>query len=144
MEYFIRLHPVVAEASKGMKRPDYIIDASDYPDSQELVATLDVMITDYSSIMFEPAFVRKPVFLFAPDKKEYINGERKLLIDYDSLPFPIAESNDELAKNIKTYNKEEYVRKVDEFMKKYGVHEDGHASERAAKFILDLIDGKRR
>lgn len=139
----LRLHPVVAEASKGMKRPDYIIDASDYPDSQELVATLDVMITDYSSIMFEPAFVRKPVFLFAPDKKEYINGERKLLIDYDKLPFPIAESNDELAKNIDNYNQEEYVRKVDEFLKKYGVHEDGHASERAAKFISDLIDEKR-
>lgn len=139
----LRLHPIVAEASKNIKLPEYVIDASDYNDSQELVAAADILITDYSSIMFEPAFVRKPVFLFAPDKKEYINGERKLLIDYDSLPFPIAESNDELAKNIKTYNKEEYVRKVDEFLKKYGVHEDGHASERAAKFILDLIDGKR-
>lgn len=139
----LRLHPVVSEGSKDMKRPNYIFDASHYPDSQELVAAADMMITDYSSIMFEPAFVRKPVFLYAPDRKEYINGERKLLIDYDSLPFPIAESNEELAENIKNFNHEEYVRKVDKFMEKYGVHEDGHASDRAAKFISDLIDGKR-
>jgi len=139
----LRLHPIVAEASKNIKRPEYVIDASDYPDSQELVAAADIMISDYSSIMFEPAFVKKPVFLFAPDRKEYINGERKLLIDYDCLPFPNAESNEELAKNIDNFNQEEYVRELDEFMEMYGVHEDGHASERAAKFISDLIDGKR-
>ncbi|WP_143013538.1 CDP-glycerol glycerophosphotransferase family protein [Paenibacillus jilunlii] len=139
----LRLHPLVSEASKSMKLLNYVIDASDYPDSQELVAAADVMITDYSSIMFEPAFVRKPVFLFAPDRKEYINGERKLLIDYDTLPFSIAESNEDLANNIENFNQEEYVRQVDEFMEKYGVHEDGHASERAAKFISDLVDGIR-
>jgi CDP-glycerol glycerophosphotransferase (TagB/SpsB family) len=139
----LRLHHIVAEASKNIKKPNYVIDASDYPDSQELVAASDIMITDYSSIMFEPAFVRKPVFLFAPDRKEYINGERKLLIDYDSLPFSIAESNEELVENMESFNEEEYIRKVDEFMEKYGVHEDGHASDRAAKFISDLIDGKR-
>lgn len=139
----LRLHPIVSDASTSMKRPDYVIDASDYPDSQELVAAADVMITDYSSIMFEPAFVRKPVFLYAPDRKEYIDGERKLLIDYDTLPFPIAESNEELAYNIESFKQDKYVSKVDEFMEKYGVHEDGHASERVARFILDLIDGIR-
>nr|WP_320017126.1 CDP-glycerol glycerophosphotransferase family protein [uncultured Desulfobacter sp.] len=140
---FLRLHPVVSEASKTMKRLDCVIDASDYPDSQELVAAADIMITDYSSMMFEPAFIRKPVFLFAPDRMEYINGERKLLIDYDDLPFPIAETNEALASRINNFSQEEYESKVDEFMKKYGVCEDGHASERAAKFISDLIDGTR-
>ncbi|WP_163193251.1 CDP-glycerol glycerophosphotransferase family protein [Clostridium thermarum] len=139
----LRLHPVVSEGSKNIKQPDYVIDASNYHDSQELVAAADIMITDYSSIMFEPAFIRKPVFLFAPDRKEYINGERKLLIDYDTLPFPIAESNEELAHNIENFDQEKYVNKVDKFMEKYGVYEDGHASDRAAKFISDLIDDKR-
>ncbi len=139
----LRLHPIVSEESKLIKRPNYVIDTSDYPDSQELVAAADILITDYSSIMFEPAFVRKPVFLYAPDRKEYINGERKLLIDYDTLPFPIAESNEKLAYNIENFNQEKYVSQVDEFMEKYGVHEDGHASERSAKFISDLIDEKR-
>ena len=138
----LRLHPWVAAKSKEIEKPEYVIDVSDYQDSQELVAASDIMITDYSSIMFEPAFVHKPVFLFASDRNNFINVERELLIDYDTLPFPIAENNDELSKNIVEFNMEMYVNNVDLFMKKYGVNEDGHASERAAKFISDLIGEK--
>ena len=136
----LRLHPQVAYESRNMVLPNFVMDASEHIESQELVAACDIMITDYSSIMFEPAFVNKPVFLFAPDRKEYINVDRELLIDYDTLPFPIAETNDELVKNIAEFDNEKYISNVDAFMEKYGVHEDGHASERAAKFISALID----
>lgn len=137
---FLRLHPSVAEESKKFKLPRYVIDVSNYDDSEELCAASDILISDYSSIMFEPAFVGKPVFLFATDKKEYIDKEYDLLIDYDTLPFPIAESNEQLAKNIKNFNLESYQDRVAAFLKQYGVHEDGHASERAAEFILKLIE----
>lgn len=136
----LRLHPSVIKESYGIKKPEYVINVSEHPDSQELVAASDILITDYSSIMFEPAFVKKPVFLFATDKKEYINGERELLIDYDTLPFPIAESNEELLQNIQEFNRQEYEENVTKFLDKYDVHEDGHASERAAAFISALMD----
>lgn len=136
----LRLHPSVAKESAKMEKPDYVIDASNYEDSEELVAACDIMISDYSSILFEPAFVKKPVFLFAADKKDYIDKEYDLLIDYNTLPFPIAETNEELAENIKCFEQAEYEKKVDAFMEQYGVHEDGHASERAARFISELID----
>lgn len=137
----LRLHPNVALESSKIERPEYVIDVSAYSDSQELVAASDVVITDYSSIMFEPAFIKKPVFLFAADKKDYINSERELLIDYDSLPFSVAESNEELVENIRNFNQEDYEVQVEKFLSQYGIHEDGHASERAANFILQLIDG---
>jgi CDP-glycerol glycerophosphotransferase (TagB/SpsB family) len=136
----LRLHPAVARESKNIDKPEFIIDASNYEDGEELASACDVMISDYSSIMFEPAFVKKPVFLFATDRKDYIDKEYDLLIDYDTLPFPIAESNEELVRNIYNFNQAEYERKLDAFMDKYGVHEDGHASERAAEFISGLID----
>ena len=98
-----------------------------------------MMITDYSSIMFEAAFVKKPVFLYAPDRKEYIDGERGLLIDYDSLPFPIAETNTELYNQIDIFDEVEYKKSVTVFLERYGVHEDGHASERAADFIISIL-----
>lgn len=139
----LRLHPVVAKESKNIVKPPYVIDVSDYPDSQELVAASDILITDYSSIMFEPAFVKKPVFLFATDRKEYINGERELLIDYDTLPFPISESNEELVQKIHEFNQQEYEEAVTQFLDKYGVHEDGHASERAAEFLSGLVDKRQ-
>lgn len=135
----LRLHPSVKKAVKGMLLPEFVVDASDYTDSQELVAAADITVSDYSSIMFEPAFVKKPVFLFAKDKKEYIDKEYDLLIDYDTLPFPIAESNEELVRNIEKFDKEVYEQNVTLFLDKYGVHEDGHASERAAQFISSLI-----
>jgi CDP-glycerol glycerophosphotransferase (TagB/SpsB family) len=138
----LRLHPVVANKADKMDLPSYVINVSDYPDSQELVAASDVMITDYSSIMFEPAFVNKPVFLFATDREEYIDGERGLLIDYNELPFSISDSNEELVKRISEFNQEDYEHKLNMFFEQYGVHEDGHASERAAQFISDIIDGK--
>lgn len=138
----LRLHPSVKKYSKDIIKEDYVIDASEYNDGEELAAACDIMISDYSSIMFEPAFVRKPVFLFATDIEDYIDKEYDLLLDYRSLPFPIAETNEQLAENIMNFDNDKYIREVDAFMKKYGVHEDGHASERAAKFISNLIDGK--
>ena len=62
------------------------------------------------------------------------------MIDYNTLPFPIAESNEQLAKNIRRFAQGKYEHGLDTFFEKYGVHEDGHAGERAAKFISDLID----
>lgn len=133
-----RLHPQIPKENRGVNE-EFTIDAGDYPDSQELVGAADVLISDYSSIMFEPAFVRKPVFLYAPDRADYINGERELLIDYETLPFSIAETFEEMTDNIEDFDLEEYKRNVSEFLDRYGVHEDGHASERAAKFIMELI-----
>lgn len=136
----LRLHPNVAKDSYKIQKHQGVIDVSAHPDSQELVAASDMMITDYSSIMFEPAFVRKPVFLFTTDLEEYLKNERDLLLDYHSLPFPIACSNEELFGKILEFNYAEYVERLDVFLEKYGVHEDGHASERAARFIADILN----
>lgn len=135
----LRLHPSVAQACKNMEKPDFVIDVSDYKDSQELVSAADITISDFSSIMFEPAFVKKPVFLFATDIQEYIANEYDLLIKYEELPFPVAESNEELAQNIRSFDQEAYVEQVGQFLEGYGVCEDGHASERVAEYISKRI-----
>lgn len=136
----LRLHPSMLADSGIDIHDDYVIDVSRYPDSQELAAACDILISDYSSIMFEPAFVGKAVFLFAPDRAEYVEKERGLLIDYDTLPFPTAETNEELTACIEKFDHEDYRRELGLFMQKYGVHEDGHASERAAAFILKCLE----
>lgn len=138
----VKLHPMAAVQSEHDNYGENIIDVSLYDDAQELMSAADILITDYSSLMFEPAIVGKTVFLYAPDKSEYVNKERDLLIDYDSLPFDISQSNDELIKQILTFDENLYKKKVKKFLDSYGVHEDGHASERAAQFILKLIEQK--
>lgn len=135
----LRLHPSMYQTAGCGTADDFVTDVSAYPDSQELAAACDLFISDYSSLMFEPAFVGKPVFLFAPDRKEYVEKERDLLIAYDSLPFPIAETNEELAACVENFNEDAYKKNLGAFMQKYGVCEDGHASERAAAFILQVL-----
>ena len=135
----LRLHPRT-DRDTLPTFPGFVVNATDYMDGEELVAASDIVIADYSSIMFEPAFVRKPVFLYAPDIEEYLENERGFLIPYEELPFPKAYSNAELIENITCFDEKKYVEDVDAFMDKYGVHEDGHASERAADFILGLLE----
>ena len=138
----LRLHPSVASSADCIQLPEYVKNVSMYDDSQELVACCDAMISDYSSIIFEAAYVYKPIFLFTPDLDEYLKNERQLLLEYRELPFPIAESNDELKQNIKAFDEMKYRKGIKELFDKYQVHEDGHASERAAKFILGLMNLK--
>lgn len=136
----VRLHPLMDFEKSGLWESKYIHNVGNYSDSEELVAAADIMVTDYSSIMFELAFMKRPVFLYAPDYKEYTSEERGLWIDYNTLPFPRAESNEELHQCIAEFDREKYEWEVTNFLEKFGVHEDGHASERAAKFIIELID----
>lgn len=136
---FVRLHPSLITEDNMLPDNQYIINAGKYGECEELVAASDIMITDYSSIMFEAAYKKEPVFMYAPDRKEYIGGERDLLIDYNMLPFPIAESNEKLSQNIMGFDPEMYQENVKAFLDGYGVFEDGHASDRAAEFIMDLL-----
>lgn len=135
----LRLHPGVTQYADLIETDTFVKNVSDWQDGEEIVAASDILISDYSSIMFEPAFVKTPVFLFAMDKQEYVNKEYDLLIDYDTLPFPIAETNEQLVDNIMSFDQKKYEADVTAFLDKYGVHEDGHASERAAEFILGLM-----
>lgn len=135
----LRLHPSVVQAAKEMEFPDFVFDVSTYMDSEELVSAFDIVVSDYSSIMFEPAFIRKPVLLYAPDLDDYLENEYDLLFDYRDLPFDMAETMEELCGNIMKFDEDAYVNRVDAFLDRYGVHEDGHASERAVDFISELL-----
>lgn len=141
-ELIIRLHPGLSYMAGRICANDTgIHDFTSIQDGQEVVAISDIMVTDYSSIMFEPAFVDKPVFLYAPDKDRFLKTEREFWINYNELPFSIATSNEELENNILNFDLDKYIKQKNSFMAYYGVHEDGHASERAAKFIFELIKG---
>ena len=62
------------------------------------------------------------------------------MINYEELPYPIADSNEKLVSVIENFDEDDYLRKVDAFLCAYGVHEDGHASERAAQMISNLLE----
>lgn len=122
---------------------EYVADGNEFGDIYELMEASDVLITDYSNTLFEFAQAKKPVFLYAPDKEEYIQS-RGLYFDYDSLPYPIAETREELAECILRYDEKKYLDAQSKFFEQFGLVETGHASEKIAKLIYRLQESRSR
>ena len=130
-----RLHPNVLTAVV----PDGAISMSKYSDMQELIAAADILITDFSSCMFDMAIAKKPCVLYAPDLEKYLEKERELYFDIKELPFPITKDMDELCRILSDFDCVGYQQKLEEFMSKIGSFEDGHAAESISGFIYDKI-----
>lgn len=81
-----------------------IIDFSDYGDVNDLLIACDIMVTDYSSIIFDYFPLNKPIVYFAYDKDEYA-GDRGLYFSFDEYVYgDVVENVDQLVKAIKTEN----------------------------------------
>lgn len=137
-KFAVRLHPNIADQADFLQYDDDIMNATSYPDMYELMAVSDILITDYSSVMFEAGFVKKPVFLFATDIEDY-KQDRNFYFDLEQLPFPLATTNEELISRIEHFSKSEYEASVVEFNQSLGLKETGHASEKVAEWILQVI-----
>ncbi len=111
-----------------------LMDVSEYPDMQELVLVSDVLITDYSTTIFDAACLNKTILLFAADLEEY-RKLRGLHPIYDTLPYPIGYNNAEFAEVIRNFDREDYTAKADKFLGEFGSFEDGHASEAVVQRI---------
>ena len=116
------------------------ISMTAYPDMQELITAADLLITDYSSCMFDMALRGGACILFTPDLETYTAKERALYFPLDKLPFPVARNMTELEQKIMHFDMSTYQSHVGDFLNNVGNFEDGHASARVA----DYIEQKRR
>lgn len=121
--------------TKGLKE---CLNASNYPDMQELLAAADVFISDYSSCLWDYSLTKRPCFIFAPDFIEYSQNPG-FESDYHKWPFSVSKSNDELERMIIDYNEEDYSIKCDQYHADYGSYEDGNASRRIAEYINNKL-----
>jgi CDP-glycerol glycerophosphotransferase len=133
-----RLHPNITELADDFKYDNIFYNASHYSDMQELLAITDVLITDYSSSMFDMALKNKICLLYAPDLDKYINNDRGLYFDYRKLPFHSATSLDELKHNIRKFDVAKYKSNIESFHRQIGIYEDGSASRRIVDRILEM------
>lgn len=132
-----RLHPSVSASE--VPETKHVINVSGYPDSEELLCAADIVCSDYSSIMFDPSFVGKPVFIYATDYEEYLAEERELYFDIHDLPFAYAENNDELMKNIRDFDNDTYRKSLHDFFAPLHVCENGEACVKIREFIDCVI-----
>lgn len=133
----LRLHP---HLSNVVTREDVnMMDVTTYDDIQELLLIADILLTDYSSLMFDFSVTKKPIFLYTKDLNEYIANERNLYFSIEELPFNYSLTTKELLIQIKHFDESIYLTKLKEFNHKIGSFEKGNASEKTANLILDLL-----
>lgn len=120
---------------------DNFYDVSSVHDIQEIMNIADIVMTDYSSCIYDFVLSKRPGFIYAEDREEYEAG-RGLYYSLSKTPFPIAQNQEELIKNIEDFDPVLYSQRVQRFLESKGVKEDGHASERMAKIITSCLDDK--
>lgn len=116
-------------------KSEYIIDISYKDDLYEYLAAVDVAVTDYSSVAFDAAYMKIPVFLYVDDYDEYVEDRGELLWKYDEIPFSIAISNKELSEKIIDFKYDNYRKKLEHTFENMGLLEDGNATERVINII---------
>ena len=126
----LRLHPIMAKKIES----DNIIDASAYPNMQELLIACSAFITDYSSSMWDFSFTLKPGFIYASDLSEYKN-ERDFYTKPSSWPFSVSTTNKELFANIDNFSYDCMYSKIKSHLMFMGSFENGDASKRLFEYI---------
>ena len=112
---------------------DDIIDVTDYPDMQALLCASDILITDYSSAMFDISLIKKPCFIYAIDADKY---DRGFYFNLNDLPYPLSCSNEELIDRLLNFDMKSYISKLDDFYtKRIGSFEDGKSCERLYEWM---------
>ena len=129
----LRMHYLVM---KELPASEDYLDASSYPDMQELLAASDVLITDYSSSIWDFGLTGRPCFLYAPDLEEY-DQDRGFYSDIRTWPWPLATSNEQLARNIRRFDENAYARRLARHYDELGSYEHGTACQTVAAYLME-------
>lgn len=131
----LKMHPFERSIVKiDSNMSDRIFDLSN-EEINDLLIIADILITDYSSLIFEYAILQKPMIFFAYDLEKYENKLRGFYYPYtDFVPGPIAYTTEEVVGYIR---KDEWdLDKIRDFAIRFNEYFDGKATER---FIEDVL-----
>lgn len=138
----LRMHVVISNnLSIPSEFEDFVMNVSNYSDIQELYLISDILITDYSSVMFDYANTARPILYYTYDLEDYRDNIRGFYMDFDKeAPGPFLKTTEELIDSITNINEinSEYKERYRLFREKYCGIEDGKATRRIVdKFFED-------
>lgn len=134
----IRTHYFIADKLDLSGVEDFAIDVSKYNDIAELYLISDLLITDYSSVFFDFANLKRPILYYTYDLDKYENVLRGFYIDIrKEVPGPLLETTDEVIDAIRNIDqlKEEYKEKYNQFYERFCSIDDGNASKRIVEKV---------
>jgi CDP-glycerol glycerophosphotransferase len=110
-----------------------VIDVTGYPDVTDLFLAADLLVTDYSSVMFDFSVTGKPIFFFTPDLDHYRENLRGIYFDLAAIaPGPVVTDPEELVRLVRTANasRVEFADRYAAWTARFAPHDDGHSAER--------------
>lgn len=137
----VKLHPFCKERyTIHSKYSDSIIDLSDDDELNDLLFITDLLITDYSSVVFEASLLKIPMLFYSYDLAEYVS-QRDFYYEYEYfVPGKIVYNQEELTQSI--LHKDFDYDKVEAFRTKFFDNIDGKSSQRVADKIINVLRGE--
>jgi CDP-glycerol glycerophosphotransferase (TagB/SpsB family) len=117
-----------------------LIDVTGYPDVSDLLLVADVLVTDYSSVMFDWLFTGRPIVFFVPDLPRYRGELRGFYADLLSeAPGPVIETTDDLIDAVlhADDHRDEHADRLRAWQERFTSHDDGQSGRRVAQRMID-------
>lgn len=142
-EYIIlfRAHYLVANSFDFKKYAGFVYNVSDVSDINKLYVVSDMLITDYSSVFFDYANLKRPMLFYMYDLASYAGEIRGFYISTDELPGPIVQTEDKLIEAVQNAGAHAslYAEKYKKFNEKYNYLDDGNAARRVVEAVIEKL-----
>lgn len=140
-EYVIllRTHYFIADALDVSGLEDFAFNVSKYDDITHLYLISDILITDYSSVFFDYANLKRPILFYTYDMDKYRDMLRGFYLDMErEVPGPCVFTEDQVIEAIRNIDeiKVEYSDKYDKFYDRFCSVDDGNASKRIVEKVF--------
>lgn len=137
----LRTHYYIADSLDVTGLEDFAINVSKYDDVSELYLVSDILITDYSSVFFDYANLKRPILFYTYDLEKYRDMLRGFYLDiHTEVPGPLLYTSDEVIASILRIEEitAMYQERYEEFYQRFCELDDGHASENVAKRVFGI------
>ena len=133
----VRTHSMTDGRSR-VADTEHVRDVSSYPDVRDLYLAADVLVTDYSSAMFDFAITGRPMVFYAYDLDQFRDSIRGFYFDLESVaPGPIVRTPEQLVDVVRglDFVAGEHAGRYAEFRRAFTGLEDGHATDRVLALL---------
>jgi CDP-glycerol glycerophosphotransferase len=137
----VKYHYLVMDKVDWTPYQGFIYSCNLKYDIADLYLVADLLITDYSSVMFDYSLLKRPMFFFCYDLEEYRDTLRGFYFDFlEEAPGPVTLTTQELISAIRNYEPEQFAMKQEAFYCKFNHADDGRASENVVKLIQQIAE----
>ncbi len=135
----VRGHSSTWEHGRDHAAPG-LIDVTGFPDVSDLLLVADVLVTDYSSVMFDWVSIGRPIVFYVPDLPRYRGELRGFYADLLSeAPGPVVESTEDLLQAVihAEESRDVHADGLRAWQKRFASHDDGQAGRRVVQRMID-------